>query len=357
MPPRAIAIRCLLLLGALAPSVLAPGCAAAEVRPAAPFGTAADSLLEPRSPEPAPDDPRHTEAVLRTELATAADPTGPALELVRMLDAEQRLGAALGVLEAAQRRRPDEPRLAVARAGVLRDLGRRGLAAAQLRRVWDDLGPVGLHPGLVYELVELDWLRGDFDGARQALEALRRDYAAHPFVADNEARLDDAWQRIARAEAPAQVKVRDLLGDLRGDPDPRVRHHALTLLVGMDGPVAERALQAALVDPDPDLRCIGVHRARVAAADLADFCAMALSDPAPQVRLAGAERATALPRHEATALLLPTLAAEADAATFAELNEILRRATGSGRMWTAAAVAEPATRAAIVAEWRTVWEK
>jgi Flp pilus assembly protein TadD len=117
---------------------------------------------------------------LRQELATAEDPTASALELAGFLAAEERHEEALAVVQQAETRSPD-PRLRVARAGLQRDLGRRHLALAELETLVRERGAKALHPGLLYEVAELNWLEGN--GA-QALANLREIDQVHG---------DDPW--------------------------------------------------------------------------------------------------------------------------------------------------------------------
>jgi hypothetical protein len=334
-------------------SLLCASCAAPEPNPTA-FGALPESLVDP-PPAPA-GEVGATEAELRSELASATDPTDAALLLARLLDREERIGESLAVLDVALRRRPHEPALVVARAGVLRDLGRRGQAIAALEQLRASAGPA-LHPGLLFELTEMVWLEGDQARARVLLLALETGYAGHEWLVLHQQDVGELRSALETGAPPQAARVRDLLGDLRGSSDSARRCRAFEALVSLGGDAAVRAVAAILDDADPELRRRGVLAAEVPGADLAEFCAMALSDPAAPVRIAGAGRTVELPAGEAAALLLPTLAAETDADAFAALHEALRRVTGGGAVLPAGAATDAAVRAATVAEWRARWER
>src|SRR5262249_26570036 len=143
MPRLKLASACLLLAA----------CNAPEARPGPAFREPPEQLgpqLAPlaRAPAPAAETDAPTEAALRDQLRSAADPARAGLQLTRVLDAEDRLPEALVVLDQALARRPADPLLEVARAGVLRDLGRRDDAVAALRALLQRAGPAKLHPGL-----------------------------------------------------------------------------------------------------------------------------------------------------------------------------------------------------------------
>src|SRR5262249_28589503 len=101
MPRLKLASACLLLAA----------CNAPEARPGPAFREPPEQLgrqLAPlaRAPAPAAETDAPTEAELRDQLRSAADPTPAALQLTRVLDAEERLPEALVVLDQALARRP-----------------------------------------------------------------------------------------------------------------------------------------------------------------------------------------------------------------------------------------------------------
>jgi hypothetical protein len=346
MPRPAAAFLCL----------LCAGCAAPEARQTPAFGGPGESLVEPPA-SPGGEVAPATEAELRAQLALAADPTEPALELARLLDSEQRIGEALVVIDVARRRRPDEPALAVARAGVLRDLGRRPEAIAELQQLRASAVGKELHPGLLFELGELLWLEGDAAAAAALLQEIEAGHASHAWLLLHSDEVASMRTALASGQPPRAERMRDLLGDLRGSADASRRRRAFDALLELGGDAAVRAVAAVLEDADPGLRRQGVLAAEVSGAQLAEFCALALSDAAAPVRIAGAARAVELPVAEAAGLLLPTLAAETDPEAFVALHDALRRVTGVGAALPAGAAGDAAARTAAVAEWRARWER
>src|SRR5262245_23211649 len=336
-------------------SILA-ACAAPTSAPQTVFGGEHDSLVEAPQPSPSGETARASEAELRARLARDDDPGEAAIELARQLDREGRLVEALLAIDTALQRATG-PQLQIARAGVLRDLGRRSEALAQLTAVADGPAGAGAAPGLLFEWAELAALEDHLALARHALQRLEEapDFAA--FAVDRQAELAALRQALAAGRRLVPVRVRDVLGELRGNADAAVRRSAFMALFALGGDPASTAVAAILDDPDAELRSLGVRSASVPVAALAEFCALALSDPAPAVRRAGAERAAVLPAAEAAALLLPTMTSEADAEAFTAMHATLHQLTGTGAELTAAAAADPALRAALVAQWRTRWER
>ncbi len=329
-------------------------CSAPKPQPATAVAGPVPSLLP--APVPSGESAPLSEAQLRAELASADDPAPAALELGRRLDAEERLGEALLILDTARARKPQDPALLVARAGVLRDLGRRREALRDLAAaIAAAVDPV--QPGLLFEWAELAAFDHQQEEGQRALLRLRSGFADSSFVATHADEITQLERALVRDEALEPVRVRDLLGDLRGSASADRRGEAFALLQRAGGAIAARAVAVILADSDPHLRSRGVISAEVGKAQLVEFCAIALADPSPLVRTAGAGRAAALPAEDAAALLLPTLAAETDAPTFVALHTALRRATGTAVDLDASAVNDPAARAAVVAEWRRQWER
>ena len=335
--------------------LLLAACSAPDAHPGVAFGSAADSLIAP-APAPAAETAEPTEAELRDRLARAADPTDPALALVRLLDREERLREALEVLDQAIPGASAPGALQVARAGVLRDLGRRREAVAVLLGLVADEGPEHLHPGLLFELAELHWLEGDPGASRAMLATLRRLHAGSPWLAASAASVDALAADLAAGDRPHRLRARDLLGNLRGAPDPVERQRALEQLLGLGGELAAQAAVIGGSDAEPQVRATAVRLAVVDSDALAELCAVALADPSPVVRAAAAARAQQLPRKQAMALLLPTLSAEEDADAFVALHQALCRVAGGGPDLPATGVLDPAGRAATVAAWRRRWE-
>src|SRR5262245_53720272 len=316
MPRLKLASACMLLAA----------CNAPEARPGPAFREPPEQLGPgaPPGPAPAAETDAPTEAELRDQLRSAADPTPAALQLARVLDAEERLPDALTVLDQALARRPADPLLEVARAGVLRDLGRRDQAVAALRVLLERAGPAKLHPGLLFELAEIQFVEGETAAARATLNSLRLEHADDPWLRGSAAELSLLQRQVDDGARPVRLGSRDLLGNLRGSADAAERAHALEQLLPLGGLVAARAQAIAAADRAPEVRAAAVRQCVVDSAVLPEMIAVGLADPEPSVRRAAAARARELPAQQAVDLLLPTLAAEQDAETFAALNGALR---------------------------------
>lgn len=290
------------------------------------------------------------ERSLREQLATGADPVPAALQLADWLAAQERLREALAVVDAGLARRPSTPDLRQARIELLRDLGRRHVAVAELRELLRQQGAA--MPQQLLDLAELEWLEGHRDAAAAALRQLRQD---HPGCELLLTRSDEiaAFDREVQLEAhPVQVRARDLLGNLRGAPEPAERLLSLQQLLGCGGEVAVRAVAAAVVDADPAVRALGVRAAHLDLPALLALVRQALQDDAPAVRAAAASRAAELPTDRAVPLLLGSLGAEHDAFAFLVMHQTLLRLMPDGpKLAQGGADSEP-DRAATAAEWR-----
>ena len=319
------------------------------------FGDVGPSLLVAPSPDwQLRSIPRATEVRLRERLATEADPTDAALELVWLLDRSERHEHALQVLDAALRRLPDAPALQAARAGILRDLGQRHEAVAALVVLREKQGVKNLHPGLLVELAELQGMEGLRLAGQQTLSGLRAYHADHEWVRDRGAELA-ALDLALQAPKPDQIRVRDLLGNLRGCPDPVERLLAFEALLRLGGEARVRAEAVSLGDRESQVRARAVTEAQVQEDVLAEFCSVALIDTAVEVRVAAAGRTTALPAVQASALLLRAMAVEDSPEAFCAIHAVLRRMAGSGNALSLDAAADPVRRAAELAEWRKQW--
>lgn len=288
-------------------------------------------------------------------IRTAEDPIGPALRLVTLLEGQERHEDALAVLEQLGARRPTTA-LDVAIASVLRDLGRRPEALVRLQRAQEG-NPSAFGPGLVHEMAELAVLCGDYAAAAESLGSLRASIEADAYEKLHATELEALRSCIARRAVPRQLKVRDLLADLRGAADSEHRLHTLQLLLQQRSEVVERACILAVGDEDARLRAVGVQHAKVPEGSLAEFCAVALSDPDASVRAAGARRADDLPPAERVPLLLPALCAESSASTFAEIDARLCAAVGSGKPAESAQASDASFRRLVVEERRRIVER
>lgn len=337
--------------------LLLAACSTSESRPAQAFGAATDSLIEPpAAPAPMAEAAIPTEAQLRGRVAQDADPTPAALALVRQFDAEERLPEALQILDAALERKPNDPSLRVARAGVLRDLGRRREAAEALAELLTQQGPERLHPGLLFELAELHTLEGNTTAAKATLRMLRQAHGAAEWTHRSAGDLATLDRAVASGK-PVRLLARDLLGNLRGAPLASERLSALQELVRLDPELGARAVAIAGGDADPALRAAGLRLAAVDAGMMPELVAAGLADRAPQVRLAAVVRAHELVPAESSDLLLAALANEPDAGVFTALHGALHALDPAGPELKTTVAEDPAARAVLVAAWRQRWTK
>ena len=337
--------------------LLLAACSTSDSRPAQAFGAATDSLVEPQPPAaPMADVAMPTEAQLRGRVAHDDDPSAAALALVRQFDIEERLPEALQVLDAALERRPNEPSLRVARAGVLRDLGLRREAGEALAELLTQQGPDRIHPGLLFELAELQVLEGNAAAAKATLRMLRQSHGASEWTHRSASELA-VLDRAIETGRPLRLLARDLLGNLRGAPLAKDRLAALRELVRLDPELAARAVAIAGGDPDPKLRADSIRLATVDPGVLPEVVAAGLADRAPEVRLAAVLRAQELAAAEVADLLLAALANEQDAGVFAALHSALRQLDPAGPELKTTTAEDPAARAALVAAWRQRWTK
>ncbi len=346
-------------------------------RPAGPFrvsGSVLDAAAVPTEtpramgrPVPSPSAVVPVEAAPTQAPAEApAEPVPPPanpLELAGDLCASERHTEALQVLDHAIANDPSWA-LSVARAGVLRDLGRRHEALAVLRGVCAATDPAELHPGLWFERAELEWLEGHRQDAADALRTLEIAHASHPWVLANAGQLGGLRDEVATLQAPNRMRVRDLLGNLRGAPQAAVRMRTLDFLArpvaadataqvrtdaarlraravaiaAGDESAAVRARAVQLADPEPEIR--------------EALCREALADPDPLVRSMGARRTVELAGTAAPALLVAALAKEADPPTFLRLHEALSQLVADAPPFGAGDEADAERRSRLVAAWR-----
>lgn len=284
----------------------------------------------PRS-APAPATPAD-ERVLRHAFAAASDgdeAADAALRLVLRLREEERLPEALAVLEAGIRRQGGLP-LRVERAGVLRDLGQRHAALAELRALRDE-GLVLAVPQQL-ELAELEWLEGEHAAAAATVSAVLADEAGAAWLAQADAMTAQMVADVVAGRSVQFLRIRDLLGNLRGAPLSSDRIAALELLldparlpadVALEA--AERALSIALRDGSPAVRAHAIRLAPAANGIAADAAAVGLADPLPIVRVEAARAAAAAPGVDTVGDLLAALRIEEDVAAFGAIQAALAR--------------------------------
>lgn len=317
---------------------------------------ATDGSVAESTAAPAGADERAYEAELRRRLA-AGEGVAPALELATWLADQERLAEALAVLDLAVERRPDAAALRVARAGVQRDLGRRHLAVAELRSLLQHHGGAELHPGLLFELAELEWMEGNRAAAVAVLDVLDTGHTGDPWLLQHANDRLSLRSELATAESPSRVRLRDLLGNLRGAPDPIVRLRTLEALAPVGGEVAARAIAVAVGDDEAAVRARGVQLAQLDLPALQALVRVALQDQDARVRRAAAERCRELPPAAIGALVLPALAQETDGPAFVRMHQALASVRQPAPELQAGQAEDTATRARVVAAWRERWEE
>lgn len=342
----------------LLPVAAAVACAtdAREVAPPA-SAPAAPSLLQPAEPAAteAARQPEPVEApgerAIREELAAGADPEEAALQLAGALAARERYHDALAAVEAALERRPTDGRLQLARAGLLRDLGMRAEAARVLARLRDEQGAASLHPGILLELAELQWLEGEPAAALATIGDLRQAHGSDAWVLARAEAIEALAREIRSEPRPRSVKLRDVLGNLRGAPDPAARLAALRRLLEVGGEVAARAVATGVVDADPAVRSLALERAALEPDALLELATAMLRDPAPAVRAAAAARLGATGQPAAAPPLLDALGGEADEVAFTAIVRALLLLYPGGPALDPAGYGSAARRRETAAAW------
>jgi hypothetical protein len=339
------------------PGVLAAACALPPRGPevAVPVAREASRPADdaPQSAPPAPAAPAD-ERGLRHAFAAASDGTevaGAALRLVSLLRDEERLPEALAVLEAGIRRDGGLP-LRVERAGLLRDLGQRHAALAELRALRDE-GQVLSVPQQL-ELAELAWLEGEHAAAAATVSAVLADAAGAAWLAQADAMTRQMVADVSAGRGVQFLRIRDLLGNLRGAPLPSDRSAALEVLLDparlpadLALEAAERALAIALRDGSPAVRAHAIRLAPAANGLAADAAAVGLADPQPIVRAEAARAAAAAPGADTVGDLLAALRIEEDGAAFGAIQAALARLLPGLPRLPAAAAEDAAARAAV----------
>jgi hypothetical protein len=335
-------MRCVVLASL---GVLLGACEASKPEAPSEFGGASSTLVAVDAGHDAEvqGDDLPSEAQLWQRLESGNEVVESALLLVTMLESEERHADALRALRIASAKAPQSAELAVASAGVLRDLGRRAEAIDTLCSLRDrDAAAFG--PGLWHELAEMCCIQSSFTTARDCMRRLRATVDGADYMRQKEQELTLLENAIQRGSGGRSMRVRDLLGDLRGAGDPSVRLEALQRLLPVGGAVAQSACTIAVGDASAALRAIAVDAAEVDAQLLSEFCAAALSDSDASVRIAGARRATALPLTDRVALLVGALAAEQDAGAFLAIDAALGMSASSISPLDAARAADAAYR-------------
>jgi hypothetical protein len=349
-------LKSMLRLSSAIACLLLAACSSPDTRPVQSFGANEPSLVAPPPSAPLLEMAAPTEAELRELIAHAEDPVPPCLSLIQQLDLEERLPAARSVLDQALSRVPDAVVLQVARAGVLRDLGQRHLAVAALGQIVMQQGADRIHPGLLFELAELQVLEGDGRSALATLLIIRQMHGGEDWVQAHGADLTEL-NRAANNGKPLRLRMRDLMGNLRGAPDPTVRTAALLELNRVGGVLAARAVAVAGEDVDPLVRASAVRLAQIDAVSLPELVAVGLADEAPAVRCAAALRASELQREAATELLVPALSIEEIDECYQAIQKALLCIDPLGPSLDPTLLLTQSVRAANALSWRQRWSK
>jgi hypothetical protein len=355
-PPTVGAVVAALLVVAVAGCVNRPGPATRAFARVEAAPSLAPATL-PEAPSTAGRDPEDLAPVhereLRDAFAAAPEDDRPAQELAAFLAADERHAEALVVVDLALQRGGSEA-LQIVRAGLLRDLGQRHAALATLEAL--RAAGADLHPGLWLELAELAWLEGENESARRLVAELREDPAHAAWLRDAGAEAQRLLAAIAAGDGVLRMRVRDLLGNLRGAPLASERIAALERLLDESGldptaydAVAENALAIALHDVSPAVRASAVRGAPERNGLAADACAVGLADGAALVRVVASERAAAVLAADALPALTAALAVETDASAFAALHAAVRRLLPALAPLPAGAAADSEGRAQAVA--------
>jgi hypothetical protein len=333
----------------------------AAARQTDPASAASDPIEDPIA-----DDVRQLERQLRHELATTSDPTAPAIELAGLLTDLERPREALAALEAALTRKPT-PTLHVAHAGVQRDLGQRHLAVAELESLRTSQGAVAIAPGVLFELAELQWLEGHAESALATLAELGRAHGDSAWLNSHTQELRKLEQEIGTRTAPQRLRLRDLLGNLRGAPNQLVRLRTLEEIVQLaDGAtphdteakkqalagLRDRAIAIGCGDENATVRARAVQLARPDARSAAGFYQAALADASPIVRGCAAPCCGECMGRDALLLLLPALAAEQDGAAFRAMHEALATLVPNAPELPPQDEDRAERRTAVLAAWR-----
>lgn len=337
-----------------APAPSATATATAPPRAAAPAAVAEAPPPSATNP-PAADPANAGEAELREQLATAADPVPAAHELVARLGAEDRYTDALAVVAAA-RQRSDSPLLPVLQASVLRDLGQRHAALAELLQLRSKVGAASFAPTLQIEVAELQWLEGQKAEAAATLTSLRAEVGGSAPAAVL-SKLERLANEVGASAVPRTIAVRDLLGNLRGAPTATARLAALDRLVRADADpeVQRRAILVAAADEASSVRARAVQLAAPTEADREEFCRVALADTAPLVRRFAVARTVELLGGVGARLLVERLAVETDESLFVALDAALCRVVPGNEPHPLAG-GDSAQRREVVVKWQRALE-
>jgi len=304
---------------------------------------------------------RQVEQDLRQELSVASDPTDCALELAGLLADLERHREALAVLTTARQRSANQS-LRVAIAGVHRDLGQRHLAVAALEAVLIEEGSLAMSPALQLELAELQWLEGSPAAALATTSGLRRAHADGPWFAQHAAAVQALELEVGTQAAPTKVRVRDLLGNLRGAPGPLVRLRTLEELLKLaDGlptsrrsggmSIVDRTLAIGLADEAGVVRARAIQLGAPRVAEPELLFRAALRDADPMVRTVTAAASAERLQTAALPQLIEAIAAEQDPKVFRAIHEAASSIASGGPTLAPDDELHAERRAALAVAW------
>jgi len=216
-----------------------------------------------------------------------------------------------------------------------------------------------MHPGLLFECSELQWLVGDAAGATATLQDLEAVHAADPWLDTNRMAIDGLATEIATRQTPVRARVRDLLGSLRGADSPSDRIRLLGDLVALSGQehgdrrdyLHSRAVAIGCADDSPAVRARAIQLAEPGTDAGDSFARAALDDEAPLVRRCAAARVADFAPAAAMGLLVAAIARENDADAFRAMHEALSRLVSDPPNLAPGAEGDAATRVLVARAW------
>lgn len=318
-------------------------------------GPTASSGLPLAAPSSSPAEPSATASTVEEQ---APDPAEALLATIDDLCAQERWDEALAHLTNAGGEFGQARELAL-RAELLRDCGRRHEALAAWQRFVQLYGLDRLGSRVVHELATLQRLEGQRDEAAATLQALLARQGQDAYVGLRADELRRQLASIRSGQPITHLSSRDLLGNLRGAPDPAERLRALRLLLdageqpaAAGAALSERAVVVALGDVDGAVRALAVASWSGDRADVPEFCAVAFADPFAAVRIAAIQPARRLSDAAARELLLAALAKESEPVVFAALHESLCSLLGVDDPLLGIVAASEEGRRLAVARWQ-----
>lgn len=347
---------------------LLSACHSPQLAYSRPFGGSAPGIWA-ASPTASASDTGSEEG-LRRRLANPADTAGAQVELAQLLGAQERHEEALQVLQQAIRidsareagladhregSQRDRIELEVARASILRDMGRR-FAATRVLKDLASATAAELPPDAWFALVTMQWLERNTADAVHWLDRLQQVHAGHPWLALHRDELDTLAAVLDDGSFvpvdPEARSIRDRLADLRHTTDSSGQLQQFEALAAVSAEARQQACVILLAANDAAVRARAIAQVRIARGAFSDFVLQALRDPESAVRRAAAARAAELPAATCATLLLPAMAVEQDPATFATMHATMCLALDHAWALDSDALGNAEGRREVVEGWR-----